>query len=224
MFWKGYFTYHDLEDRWNVTSVQINTAVLNEKIVPSYFLGRRQARTVAFRMDDGEHGEFFTEDETYPFSEYCGAIFVFLRKPVRTGLNKFSFHYGCEHALAPMDEVPFWSWYSFDVPIQSGNHEIVFLKSQVEKFEKTYLATVAELEPVKATLYPWGGHNTRLLMKLSDVATALWSRYDPLDPSTAPTNEQVRDWLIERKVPKRTAETMASILRADGLRMGRRKI
>ena len=69
---------------------------------------------------------------------------------------------------------------------------------------------------------PWGSHNTRLLTHLSNAATKFWRLYDPADPSTAPTNEQVQTWLIEQKVPKRTAEVMATILRADGLPTGRR--
>lgn len=68
----------------------------------------------------------------------------------------------------------------------------------------------------------WGSHNTRLLTHLSSAATKFWHLYDPADPSTAPTNKQVETWLIEQKVPRRTAEVMATILRADGLPTGRR--
>jgi len=73
------------------------------------------------------------------------------------------------------------------------------------------------------SLYPWGTHNTKLLMQLSEAAIKFWSLYDPTEPSTAPTNEQVETWLIAEGVPKRTAEVMATILRADGLSTGRRK-
>ena len=41
--------------------------------------------------------------------------------------------------------------------------------------------------------------------------------------NTAPTNEQVIDWLKGELVSQRTAKIMATILRADGLPMGRRK-
>lgn len=221
VFWKGYFTFFDLEDRWGKTREEISAVVMSGKLVPSYFLESRDARDVAFVRDD-ENGEQYVVDETFP-SEYISGKFAFLRFPDRVTLSEYRFYFACESPTAPMDEVPFYQWFSFDEPIRSQNGKIVFLRSQVEKFEKTYMSSTATPEPSRPSLYPWGDHNTRLLTKLSDAAIALWSRYDPLDPSTAPTNEQVQDWLITRNVPKRIAETMATMLRADGLKMGRRK-
>nr|WP_314862426.1 hypothetical protein [uncultured Undibacterium sp.] len=72
-------------------------------------------------------------------------------------------------------------------------------------------------------MYPWGTHSTILLEKLAKAATKFWSLYDPSDPSTAPTNEQVQTWLMSEGVKERNAEVMATILRADGLATGRRK-
>lgn len=66
-------------------------------------------------------------------------------------------------------------------------------------------------------------HQTKLLVKLREAVEKFWNLYDPGDPSTAPTNEQVTDWLVERGVAKRVAEVMAQILRADGLSSGPRK-
>lgn len=71
--------------------------------------------------------------------------------------------------------------------------------------------------------WPWGRHETDLLRKLAAVAIELWTRYDPSDPTTAPTNQQVIDWLKAQGVAGRTAEIMATILRADGLPTGPRK-
>lgn len=70
--------------------------------------------------------------------------------------------------------------------------------------------------------WPWGSHNTNLLKKLAEAATKFWSLYDPKDATTAPTNKQVIDWLIDEGVAKRTAEVMATILRADNLPTGPR--
>lgn len=75
----------------------------------------------------------------------------------------------------------------------------------------------------KTTSYPWGNHSTNLLDKLSSAANKFWTLYDSSDPGTAPTNAQVEAWLVDQGVPKRTAEVMATILRADGLQTGRRK-
>lgn len=71
--------------------------------------------------------------------------------------------------------------------------------------------------------WPWGDHETELLRALAAVADEFWTLYDPEDKSTAPTNEQVIKRLKQRGVSARTAEVMATILRADGLHPGPRK-
>lgn len=71
--------------------------------------------------------------------------------------------------------------------------------------------------------WPWGSYETELLKKLALAADRFWNLYDPSDPTTAPTNEQVSDWLREQGVATRTAEIMATILRADGLSTGPRR-
>jgi hypothetical protein len=71
--------------------------------------------------------------------------------------------------------------------------------------------------------WPWGNHETELLRKLAAAADRFWQRYDHTDATTAPTNKQVIDWLKTKGVAQRTAEVMATILRADGLPTGPRK-
>lgn len=73
------------------------------------------------------------------------------------------------------------------------------------------------------TKWPWGDHETELLRKLDAAANRFWRLYDASDSTTAPTNQQVTDWLKTEGVAKRTAEAMATILRADGLPPGPRK-
>lgn len=80
-----------------------------------------------------------------------------------------------------------------------------------------------EALPLRDMNWPWGRHETKLLRILAAAAVELWTRYDPSDPTTAPTNQQVIDWLKGQKVAERTAEVMATILRADGLPTGPRK-
>lgn len=77
--------------------------------------------------------------------------------------------------------------------------------------------------PPAPTSWPWGNYDTKLLRDLAAAADKFWKNYDPADPSTAPTNEQVVSWLIGRGVAKRSAEIMATILRADDLPTGPRK-
>jgi hypothetical protein len=72
--------------------------------------------------------------------------------------------------------------------------------------------------------WPWGDHNTKLLSHLHAAVERWWKLFDPNDQTTAPTNIMVADWLVkERGVAQRTAEAMATILRADGLPVGPRK-
>lgn len=72
--------------------------------------------------------------------------------------------------------------------------------------------------------WPWGRYDTELLRKLARAADKFWKLYDPSDPTSAPTNQKVIDWLKgEERVATRTAEVMATILRADGLSTGPRK-
>ncbi|MDR0701230.1 MAG: hypothetical protein LBF61_02285 [Azoarcus sp.] len=72
--------------------------------------------------------------------------------------------------------------------------------------------------------WPWGNYETALLRKLAQAAEKFWKLYDPDDKTTAPTNKQVCSWLVEDQgVPNRTAEAIATILRADGLPSGPRK-
>ncbi len=73
-----------------------------------------------------------------------------------------------------------------------------------------------------STSWPWGRYETEALRKLAQAADRFWKNYDPADHSTAPTNDQVSEWLIGQKVTPRVAKAIASILRADGLPTGRR--
>ncbi len=71
--------------------------------------------------------------------------------------------------------------------------------------------------------WPWGTYTTKRLEDLAAAAERWWVNFDPTDNFTAPTNDEVIAWLVaNRKVPRRTAEIMASILRADGLPTGPR--
>lgn len=78
--------------------------------------------------------------------------------------------------------------------------------------------------PRAAGRWPWGEHETELLRHLLAAATKFWVNFDPGDPTTAPTNETVTEYLTKRGVSSRVAETMAQILRADGLRPGPRPL
>lgn len=93
----------------------------------------------------------------------------------------------------------------------------------IEKNELASSYAFAKADRGVGGVFPWGDHNTVLLSRLGEAAMQFWSLYDPDDASTAPTNDQVKTWLIEQGVTERIADAMATILRADGLKSGRRK-
>lgn len=71
--------------------------------------------------------------------------------------------------------------------------------------------------------WPWGSHETKLLRDLAAATQRWWVNVDPMDNTTAHTNEEVANWLVkERGVSPRMAQSMATILRADGLPPGPR--
>jgi hypothetical protein len=73
-------------------------------------------------------------------------------------------------------------------------------------------------------IWPWGNHDTEALGYLAAAAEKWWSLYDANDPTTAPTNNNVAEWLIaEYNLSSQRAHAIASLLRADGLRNGPRK-
>ena len=72
--------------------------------------------------------------------------------------------------------------------------------------------------------WPWGVYHTEMLGHLEAAARRHWVNYDPADATTAPINKDVSAWLMnERKVSKKVAESIASMLRPDGLPTGPRK-
>ena len=72
--------------------------------------------------------------------------------------------------------------------------------------------------------WPWGNHHTEALGHLEAAGLRFWQWFDPTDPTTAPTNETVAEWLIsEHGLTKDRARSIASLLRADGLPHGLRR-
>lgn len=90
--------------------------------------------------------------------------------------------------------------------------------------EKERTSEAADKEGENKLIWPWGNHSTVHLEHLRAAAEKFWVNYDPSDPSTAPTNEMVKTWLVdERAVSRDKAAAIASILRADSLPPGPRR-
>lgn len=72
--------------------------------------------------------------------------------------------------------------------------------------------------------WPWGDYHTESLGHLEAAAKRFWMHYDPTDETYAPTNVTVSEWLQkECKVSRTMADSIASMLRPDGLPVGPRK-
>jgi hypothetical protein len=102
------------------------------------------------------------------------------------------------------------------------NAAFVIRQSEIRRFVDSLAEPQDSTSPTRASHWPWGSHHTELLGQLEAAAQRFWVNFDPADNTTAPTNEVVAAWLVERGVSRRTADTMASILRADGLPTGPR--
>lgn len=104
-----------------------------------------------------------------------------------------------------------------------GMPDLCVRREERERFERQHGLCPVETDLARQGPWPWGDHETELLRHLKAAAEKWWARYDPADPSTAHTNEEVTAWLEVQGVSKRVAEIMAQILRADGLRTGPRR-
>jgi hypothetical protein len=70
----------------------------------------------------------------------------------------------------------------------------------------------------------WPAHETKKLEALRLAANRFWGRYDPAEPDTAPKTEDVAEWLMKfHGIGKTPAAEMASILRPETLKAGRRR-
>ena len=85
------------------------------------------------------------------------------------------------------------------------------------------MALRLERRAVPQGKWPWGDHETKLLRHLASAAHQFWSTYDPDMPSTAPINNDVKNWLVAQEVPVRVAEVIAQMLRPEDLPSGRRR-
>jgi len=111
-------------------------------------------------------------------------------------------------------------WPIFNVRLREFAAQAVKVRWEVP--EPLRALAPAEAPAPRSGLWPWGTHETELLRHLDAAARKFWVRYDPADPTTAPKNDIVTEWLVTRGVALRVAQVMAQILRADGLRPGPR--
>lgn len=86
------------------------------------------------------------------------------------------------------------------------------------------MAAVSDSDAPRQGRWPWGDYETEMLRHLDAAVRKWWVNYDPTDPTTAPTNEELTEWLKkEFDMSQNVAGAMATILRADNLPQGPRR-
>lgn len=84
-------------------------------------------------------------------------------------------------------------------------------------------APVTIESPPEPLALPYQGHTSEGLEFVEDAIKQLWSTYDPEDPSTAPTQDEVVSYLRSRGAGANMADAVNLVLRPASLRKGGRK-
>lgn len=134
---KEYYTFTDLTYKWRIEQEYLDSLVLKEKLIPSYFVTDHQATEVRF-IESMIGDKTILVEDTIHVGKHIGRRFIYLRDPVRTSLSTYDFVYGCEHPTDPKEEMAYWNWYKFTTPIKSGDSQVVFLKSEVDRYEREH--------------------------------------------------------------------------------------
>jgi hypothetical protein len=106
--------------------------------------------------------------------------------------------------------------------VRVGVQQLYISDEELVGFGEKELASLAP--GAVASQWPWGAHETDLLRHLAAAGKKFWQDYDPDNHTKAPTNDQVIKWLVRQGVSSRNAEVMATILRANGVPPGPRKL
>lgn len=124
-----------------------------------------------------------------------------------------------------------WKTFVLDTVLSTG-YENRIRRAEISRWlsaigmKSVYRFNQSQPQPIEKASgrWPWGDHHTELLGHLDATARRYWQNYDPTDATTAPTNKDVAEWLVnERKLSQKMAESIASMLRPDGLPTGPRK-
>jgi hypothetical protein len=248
---KDYFTFDELLNRWKCDADDVHYLIANRELAPSIVWNDCAVNLQWEPSDDPDHSRsvLMAVYESGHYSTTYLNGWVYLRLPTHTGPRNYVFSHATTISHPSVSEFDEGTWFRLTyghntdaVPqIDAGyiQRNAVFMKEIVDDCETVFqprLKTNCQSEQVVGLTresrasneggerrWPWGSHETELLRKLAAAAERFWRLYDPSDISTAPTNQQVSDWLRTQGVSDRIAESMATILRLDGLPTGPRK-
>ena len=146
---------------------------------------------------------------------------AFLSDPSRSEISGASHQEGMAHLLELAAHGPEEPRVTFSIGFRPQEIKS-FVMRRIEKESQPNTST--QNSEAHKTGWPWGDYETDLLRHLKEAAAKWWVNFEPSDPTTAPTNAQVIDWLKdERNLSQNKAEAIAMILRADNLPAGPRR-
>lgn len=242
---KEYVTFRELCNRWKIDSQDMHYLVSKGDLVPSIAWNQYLVECRLTSVVDG-NAEFSFQDR-HNYIEKSSWLYLQFPKP--TGRSAYNFSYASKNHRPLVDdslcEEPWYLLcgrfeYEGAFPPESIREtyvetECVFMEDSVadcevrhpELLEASNRVEISRKESsgdqqVAHDKWPWGNYETENLRRLSAAAQKFWKLYDPSDPSTAPTNKDVGEWLRAQGVSNRIADAMATILRADGLPTGPR--
>ena len=204
----GEFKENDLRD-----------GILSGKLVPSYFIDGVVSKYLFNGVDDwNRSGTAFKKAQ------------MFLVRPRMIGSLDCDFEFCAEvpDAVATNSVIFQFGEPGF-VRLRITLSEILengeVMQAELQRFRSTCDQQSQQiLTPGNQPRWPWGAHQTKCLEHLEAAAVKFWKNYEPLDPTTASTNETVSTWLQDEcGVSERMAEAIASMLRADNLKPGPQK-
>ncbi|RUR65878.1 hypothetical protein EJP67_02265 [Variovorax guangxiensis] len=209
----------------------LRAAILCDKVRPILFI-EESHRPFKKWAEDGSHSYDPIEDSDDGDSYELFNGEIYLAKGTWTDLFEADFHLftKVQDEEAGITPLPI---YSLDAPVSLsyllGKGGLMASDVRLIAAWDKKDAVVPAVKPLApgdsvSSYWPWGSHTTAALGHLDAAARRWWALYDRDDPTTAPTNEEVSNWLqTERSVSKARADAIASMLRPDDLRTGPRR-
>ena len=246
---RRYLTLPELAIRWECTENEVRELIVSSQLKPSYIINH-VAHKVRFFETSDDAGDFWQMEPIGSVEDDDGKLrsklyntegsYYLLHPDVTSSLDCHFFYFSTdkEHVKGADDKnicfmlagkgslgqgITLDMVFAHGMVMMSEVVRVEEQNSESPEAEKS-IETRKHNAPSVAASWPWGSHHTKALGHLEAAAKKFWVIHDPTEPSSAPTNQQVADWLRkERGVAKSLAKNIASILRQDGLVSGPRK-
>lgn len=236
----NYFSFSDLEKKWDVNSEQLHKLIASGDLIPSLFFNDKKiikAFNYQYYAEDNlplsvylafsrrkiksGYDEIPVKDSRGNYSGWHYLIF-----PVLNGTSKYYFQTSTKNIDNYIDHGVFYKHY--EESDSKTQKQISFDNKFIEdyaEFEKSYIA-IHEKELIKSakisilnlkagSLPEYFSEDLQILVS---AAYNFWSTYDAEDTMKPSSNKEVENWLISRGFSKRNAEAGATIIRLDSRR------